>query len=596
MSRTFDDIMHTFLMRRLGHSLLVALLVTGCSRPPTPVSPLVPTVGKRVEGARGVVSASHPDAARAGGEILAAGGNAADAAAAVAFALAVVDPSQTGLGGGGVATIYSAATRRADVLQFYARSGSDPRWGARDSTPPVAGQSGRDAGVPGAVRGILQLQAQWGRLDRARVMAPAIRLARDGFIVSPLLSRTIASARSKLMADSVAGARYLPGGEPLQAGDRLVQPELGTLLEQIAGNGGDAFYGGGFASRLSAEVQRRGGYITVGDMARYRTRVERPVCGSFGDFQVLGAGPSMGGMTVVEGLMALDATRATGGDGDHARSVPAARAMTSALRLAQYDTRGYGGDPDVVGLASPMRGFSNAAFVAARVQRPIVDSTAASAAWRADGEAPSAGCRALDPYPSAPVTAAPGTAPRDEESAPVSQTSHLSVVDAEGNAVGLTYTVGTLFGSGVYVDGVFLNSGGSNFNARTRGPDRFANSTIAPTVIVDQRGVRLVVGAGGSQYIPTSVTQVAWRILALGADPWLAIASPRLQPSGTSRDIEMEPGFAPEIYAAMRADGYKVISRVGDLMFGGVHLVYVAPNGVRIGAADPRRDGMAVVQ
>jgi gamma-glutamyltranspeptidase len=105
--------------------------------------------------------------------------------------------------------------------------------------------------------------------------------------------------------------------------------------------------------------------------------------------------------------------------------------------------------------------------------------------------------------------------------------------------------------------------------------------------------VRLVIGAGGSQYIPTSVTQVAWRILAGTMDPWLAIASPRLQPAGVAREIEMEPGFAPEIYAAARRDGLTVVSRVADLMFGGVHLVYVTPDGRRIGAADPRRDGAA---
>jgi gamma-glutamyltranspeptidase / glutathione hydrolase len=575
---------------RVRCAVMWLVLVTACGPRIAPEGPAVPVEGKRVESRRGMVSASHPDAARAGAEVLAAGGNSADAAAAVGFALAVVDPSQTGLGGGGVATIYRARDKRTDVLHFYARSGSGPQWSMRDTTPsgPI---NGRDAGVPGAVRGLLQLQSQWGRLDRARVLAPAIRLARDGFIVSPLLSRTIASARAKLTADSASSARFLPGGAPLQAGDRLVQGDLATLLERIATDGGDAFYRGAFAERLSAAVSRRGGSITASDLANYTTRVERPVCGVVGGYRVVGAGPSMGGTTVIEALMVLDATRSESFV-DHARDPAAAQRMISALRIAQADTRGYGGDPAVAGLASPVRGLSSASYVGARARAAVGDTAFVSRAWEADRAADDGACAAVDPYPAAPVRAV-SAPPSGQEEEPVSFTSHLSVVDAEGNAVGLTYTVGTLFGSAVNVDGVFLNSGGANFNTRTRGPDRFANSTIAPTIVLDDRGVRLVIGAGGSQYIPTSVTQVAWRILVGRMDPWLAIASPRLQTAGTARDLEMEPGFAPEIYSTARRDGLTVVSRVADLMFGGVHLVYVTPDGRRIGAADPRRDGAA---
>jgi gamma-glutamyltranspeptidase/glutathione hydrolase len=580
--------------RRAG-SMLAMVVLTGACAPRASEVPLVPAVGKRVEGGRGVVSASHPAAAAAGVEVLAAGGNAADAAAAVGFALAVVDPSQTGLGGGGAATIWQAASRRADVLQFYARSGSDPRWGARDTALAPSPIAGASAGVPGAVQGLLDLQAGWGRLTRAQVLAPAIKLARDGFTVSPLLSRTIASGRAKLAADPASAARFLPGGEPLQAGDRLVQPDLAQLLEAIAREGREAFYGGAYAAALAATVQRHGGLITSADLASYATRRERPLCGTMGPYRVLGAGQPMGGLTVLEALTALDLQRGARTPVDQTRDGEAARTMAAALRMAQVDGRRFGGDP-AAGLVTPTRGLTHGAYVAQRLTRAVGDSVAADAAWAHEGSTPAAGCAALDPYPAAPRPAIDAPAAREGEGDPVSQTSHLSVVDGEGNAVALTYTVGVVFGSGVNVGGVFLNSGGGNFSPRTRGPSRFANSTIAPTVIVDARGVRLVLGAGGSQYIPTAVTQVAWRILALGADPWLAIASPRLQPAGASRDLEMEAGFAPEVYAAMRREGYRVVSRVGDLQFGGVHLVYVTPDGRRIGAADPRRDGMAAAQ
>ena len=165
-------------------------------------------------------------------------------------------------------------------------------------------------------------------------------------------------------------------------------------------------------------------------------------------------------------------------------------------------------------------------------------------------------------------------------------------MDGERNAVSMTFTVGVLFGSGVYVNGYFLNSGASNFDNNTRGPNRYGSSTISPTIVLEGNDVRMVVGAAGSQYIPTATTQVTFRHLALGEDPWLAIASPRLQPA-QGRTVEVEPGFAPEVYAALRAKGYYPLSRVGDIMFGGVHAIAVV-KGKLIGVADPRRDGAAV--
>jgi gamma-glutamyltranspeptidase/glutathione hydrolase len=173
-------------------------------------------------------------------------------------------------------------------------------------------------------------------------------------------------------------------------------------------------------------------------------------------------------------------------------------------------------------------------------------------------------------------------------------TSHLAVVDAAGNAVSATTTVGVLFGSGVYTDGFFLSSSGSNFDARTRGTNRYANSTMSPTLILEGDRVRLVIGAAGSQYIQPAITQVTLRMLAFGEDPYLAIAGPRIYAAANQRDVEVEPGFASGVYQALVQRGYQPVSRVADITFGGVHAVYVSPKGRAIGVADPRRDGMAV--
>jgi gamma-glutamyltranspeptidase/glutathione hydrolase len=263
----------------------------------------------------------------------------------------------------------------------------------------------------------------------------------------------------------------------------------------------------------------------------------------------------------------------------------------------------------------PARGFASAGYARARgtaLAGATSTAGATSAAdtvrrgdpWPHERDALPSSCGSYV-YPSA----TPGTdvAPADGASAvgvpetpsaddAGSYTSHLAVVDAEGNAVSATTTVGVLFGSGVYTDGFFLNSSGGNMDARTRGPNRYTNSTIAPTMVLDRGDVRLVIGAAGSQYIQPAITQVTIRILAFGEDPGRAIAAPRIQTTPARRDVEVEPGFSPEVYAGLVARGYRPVSRVADIQFGGIHGIYVRRDGTRIGIADPRRDGIAVKQ
>ena len=169
-------------------------------------------------------------------------------------------------------------------------------------------------------------------------------------------------------------------------------------------------------------------------------------------------------------------------------------------------------------------------------------------------------------------------------------------MDARGNAVSATTTVGVLFGSGVYTEGFWLNSSAANLDARTRGTNRYANSTMSPTLILQGDDVRLVIGAAGSQYIQPAITQVTLRMLAYGEDPWTAIAGPRIHASANDRDVEVEPGFSGAVYQSLVMRGYRPVSRVADITFGGVHAVLVRPNGTRIGVADPRRDGVAARQ
>lgn len=569
------------------------LLVAACSAPSASVP--TPAFNKRAEGRSGMVASSHPDATAAGLEILQAGGNAVDAGVAVAFALAVVDPSQTGLGAGGGLLVWHRGARRADAIDFYARTGSDSAWAQADSAAARQPINARSAGIPGAVAGLLQAHAQWGRLPRARVLAPAIRLAEAGFVVSPLLARTTESARAKLGADPAAARLFLPDSQPVRPGDRLVQPELAQTLQVLAQEGAEAFYRGPLAERAVAKLRSLGSPVTLADWEGYRPAPKRPVCTTWFGYTLLTVPPSLGGTTVLEALNLLAAVRADT-LGSPTLQGPAALALLGAMRVASADRSRWRGDPAVFGV--PARGMVSPQYAAAQAPLLAIDPSdslpEAGDPWSADTVEASPACTRLEAYGASPLgrgRSAPAPSRRgfpDE----ASFTSHFSVVDGDRNAVAVTFTVGVVFGSGVYVNGYFLNSGGGNFDGGTRGPSRFANSTIAPTIALEGDDVRLVIGAGGSQYIPTAVSQVAWRALVLGEDPWLAIAAPRLQPA-RGKVVEVENGFAPGVYDALSRRGYRPVSRIGDLMFGGIHAVVATRNGRLIGVADPRRDGTA---
>jgi len=589
----------------------VAILfaLNACTPPSSATVPASPMSGKRVEGDRGMVAASQPEAAAAGAMALRLGGNAVDAAVATAFALSVVDVSQTGLGGGGAMTFYDAKTKRAEHISFYPRSGEDAAWELPDTSRAARG-AGRAAAIPGMVAGLLEAHGKFGKLTLAQVMAPAISLARDGFIVTPLLSRTITSSKAKLSADTLAMLRFMPKGDALRPGERLVQPELAGTLQRIATEGKSAFYTGVVAEHLSAKVKSQGGLITVRDLASYPVAIMRPLCAVWRGYTVLSAPPPMGGASVLEMLQMADYSGVTNAGGFTDKPEAVAK-LADILRIGAADGNRWRGDPFAQNV--PARGASSASFAKQRaglVATAFPDTSVAGDAWPFDSIAPSGGC-ASEPYPIAKRSASSangsgnnGSGSNGAAAAPAANeveegtsfTSHLAVVDADGSAVSATTTVGVLFGSGVYTDGFFLNSAGANFDARTRGANRYANSTMSPTMVLDGSQVRLVIGAAGSQYIQPAITQVTIRMLAFGEDPGAAVAAPRIHASATLKEVEVEPGFTSSVYQALVTRGYRPVSRVADITFGGVHAVFIRKDGRRIGLADTRRDGAAVGQ
>jgi gamma-glutamyltranspeptidase/glutathione hydrolase len=585
-------------------ALAAVLALAACARPaPDPV-PQPPLAGKRVEARRGMVVSSASDASNAGLAVLQQGGNAVDAAVATSFALGVVDPSQTGLGGYAVGVVWLARERRAEVLEAMGQAGADPAWGQPDPERPRRPTSfdggdarePRTALVPGFVSGLLALHERHGRLPRAAVLAPAVRLAREGFVVGPLNHRLFAASVEKLRADSAAAALFLPGGEPPRVGDRLVQPQLAALLEALARDGARAMYEGEVAARIAAKTRAVGGLLDAADLAAYRPLFVRPTCATFNGLTFLAAPGPVGGPTVAEILQLAEA----GGAlrlGDPVRDTAAAVRWADAIRVGNADRRAYPGHPEWA--PGAQRGVASAGFArtrAALVGAPVADSLARGDAWAHEGDALPAACAALDPFPATARPAAPRASDGsgDDGAAHASQTSHLVVVDADRNVVSLTSSVGVLFGSGVFAEGIFLNSSGNLFARGERAPRRRPGSGIAPTLLLDARQrPRFAAGAGGAAYIIPAVSQVLLRMAGLGQDPWTALQAPRVQPTAAGRALELEQGFALPVYGALRAHGYLPSNRVANLQFAGVHAVAIRPDGVIVGAADPRRDGTA---
>lgn len=560
-------------------------------------------MAERAEGRNGMVAAAHPLAARAGADALREGGNAVDAAVATAMVLGVVEPMMAGIGGGGSMTVWIEDPGRAEHVEFYASGGAEPDH-ALDSlhwpAPPA-----RQVAIPGTVQGLWEAHREHGALAWERLVEPAVRIARDGFPVHTLLARVIAGQEEKLTRTPEVGRIYYPGGEPLQAGDLLVQEELAGTLERIAREGRDGFYRGRVAETIVRELREEGNPLTTDDFADFEARWRRPVCGTYRGHTVLSAPPPLAGVEVVETLEILE-----GFDvpalGPPASSPDALAALVGSIRAARADRGRWIGSPDEGDVGVPAARMGSEAYAAARrrvaTATPVPESVEAGDPW-AEGRAGLAPeCGALRAYPPTdlprPGEGRPGgAAGAAEPSEAGGHTSHFSIVDSDGNAVSMTFTMGFYFGSGEWVDGTFLNSAALNFGGRganRRAPGATPASSTTPTIVLDGDDVRLVVGSPGSGRIPPAIVHTIVYTLDLGLDPAEAVRMPRAYPSTGSPTVQIESGFSAGALAALRERGYRLaVEPPFDNYFGGVHAVLVREDGVLVGAADPRRDGAA---
>jgi gamma-glutamyltranspeptidase/glutathione hydrolase len=537
-------------------------------------------------------------ATRAGIAVLGEGGNALDAAVAVAFALAVVNPEAGNLGGGGFFLIRSAdgqvyAQDHRSTAPGAARP--DMFWDADGGVTDESVLGHRAAAVPGSVRGLWEAHQRFGRAPWARLLEPAIGLA-GGFEIRPrFLSSLPPHIVEGLSRFPTSASLFLVDGAPPAPGQLLRQPDLADSLRRIRDDGADGFYRGVTADRLVDEMRSGGGLITHADLAGYSVAWRRPVRFTYRDHTVWSMPPSSSGGVTLAGIAHALAATSVGRLEWHGPEH--LHLMVEAWRRAFADRNHWLGDPDHVEV--PMDRLLSPAYGARR--GASIDPGRAS---RSIDVGPGDGGSLLG---GADTRRSGGEAPAPREGR---HTTHVSVVDADGMAAALTTTLNTWYGSKLVAagTGVLLNNEMDDFTARPGVPNFFglvqgpANeiapgkrmlSAMTPTLVTRPDGrLRLVVGSPGGATIITTVFQVVSNVLDFGMSLPDAIAAPRVHHQHMPDRIDVEPrGVPEEVIRALEQLGHRV--RAGDESWGDVEAIGVAGDATLEAVADPRRGGTA---
>lgn len=512
-----------------------------------------------VRARRGMVVSVHHAASDAGLEILREGGNAVDAAVATGFALAVVHPAAGNLGGGGFLLLrtHDGKTTFIDFREKAPLAATETMYqDAHGNVIPDASVTGyRAIGTPGSVAGLVYAERNHGKLGLAKVMAPAIRLASEGFELTAEEAGELHDDNLAQFADSKR--IFQRGGKFYKTGETFRQPELARTLERIAADPEDLYHGK-MAQELIADLKKGGALLTMEDLAQYKVVERKPVTGAFHDFTVISAPPpSSGGIVLLSALNILEGyDLAKLGD----RSPQSLHLITEAWRRAFMDRAQYLGDPDY-------NHIPTAALIAKKY----------AAAWRAgiapDRATPSASLQ----RPAGFLPAAPATAGQYRES---NDTTHYSVVDSEGNAVAVTTTLNNSFGSGVTSGtlGFLLNDEMDDFAAKQGVPNMYglmqgpANaiapgkrplSAMTPTIVLENGKLRYVLGSPGGPRIITTVGNIFLSLAEGGLNIQEAVDAPRFHHQYLPDTLYLEPGFPPATIEALTKMGYSVSVKDG---------------------------------
>lgn len=522
----------------------------------------------------GMVASEQELATQIGVDILKAGGNAVDAAVAVGFALAVALPNAGNIGGGGFMMVHDAKSGKDIALDFREVA---PRGASRNMYLDAGGKviDGKSlythyaVGVPGTVAGMTHALSRWGSMPLARVMAPAIALADKGYPVSVTLAKTLDQEKKNMGRWPATQAVFWRNGAPLQTGQRLVQKDLAQSLRLISQQGAKAFYQGAIAQKIVAEMAPHANALSLQDLRDYKVAEREPIRGSYRGYQIVTMPPpSSGGAHLIQILNMMERWPMNQWGADSAQSV---HYMTEAMKLAYADRSEYLGDPDFVKI--PLKGL---------ISKSYASELAAS----------------IKPQQARPAKDIRPGRPQPYES---DQTTHYSVVDKAGNAVAVTYTLNTNFGSGIVAKGtgILLNNEMDDFSAKPGVANAYglvggdANavqagkrplSSMTPTLVLKDGKPVLVTGSPGGARIITTVLQQVVNHIDFGMNPAEAAATPRFHHQWTPDELRVEKGFSPDTLALLRQWGHKVALKAS---MGRTQTIEIR-DGLLRGASDPR--------
>ncbi len=523
-------------------------------------------------GRNGMVVSNHPLASAAGAEMLAAGGNAVDAAVATQFALTVVEPMMVGLIGGTTCHIRLPDGRHLVIDGMSAV----PLAGRPDMFRPLPGAApevftaeGRvnevgpqAVATPGSLLAWCHALRHYGTMPLADVMQPAIRHARRGFTVTPYLSDCIESAAADLARDSLATARLLPGGTPIKAGSRLVQADYAEALELIARDGEGALHGGPLGALLDEFMRKQGGLVSLADLTGYRVREREPIRARYRGWEIVGPPPpAASGVHIAQMLNILEAYD-IGAMGFG--TVDTLHLLAEVLKIAFADRAQASGDPEFVDV--PVETLTSRAYADRR--RAAIDMARAQA-W------------------------APGLPPGREGA----DTTHLTVADGRGTVVCTTQTINSLFGARFIVPGLGMipNDYMSNFDPRpgralSIAPGKRVTTSMSPMMTLLEGSVVHALGLPGGRKIFPSALQALLNLIDHGMSLEEAVEAPRLWTEGPL--LEVEHGVPETVRAGLRARGHAL--QVMPTVAGGMNGIHLHADGTMTGAACWRADGMAV--
>lgn len=522
-------------------------------------------------GSRGMVVTNHPLASSAGAEMLMHGGNAIDAAIAALFALTVVEPMMVGILGGGLSHIRLADGRHV-VLDGLSTA---PRRAHADMYEPVSDEIAlmretRDrrnavgalaVAVPGALKGWCEALDRYGRLPLADVMAPAIRLAEHGFIASPYLNNCAQLVAADLARDPRLAALFLPGGDAVAAGTRVVQRDYAASLRQIAEQGPAALYDGPLGAALVDYMAESGGLIDAQDLAEYRVIERAPVRGTYRGHEIIGPPPpSSGGVHIVQMLNILE-----GHD-------------VGALGFGTADTIHLMAEAMKIAFADRAVATADPAFVDVPVDRLIAKDYAA----QRRGQIDMATAQSYSPGLS-----------RSESA----NTTHVTIADAEGNVVAATQTINGLFGACVQIPGTGMTANNYMYNfdphagrALSIAPGKRVFTSMAPTMALRDGRLRYALGLPGGLRIFPSAFQALVNLIDHGMSLQEAVEAPRIWTQGDV--LELEPAFPDDVAAELARRGHRI--RREPVVAGGMNAIGFDDDGLMTGAACWRADGTPI--